>query len=151
MGCCGGKEDDRSRGGRAISGGYPSQAQDQQWRAQQQAAARRNQGNQRSSFGGQGKTLGGAGVGSESGVDARDLAAQAALSRHAGGKGGATDAAAIKVNQRLAGEAERNQKQELLGRIEAQLAMRGETRDPRLGMASVEALQKHLANMQKSP
>ena len=37
------------------------------------------------------------------------------------------------------------------GRIEAQLAMRGETRDPRLGMASVEALQKHLASMQKSP
>uniref|UniRef100_A0A7S2WD05 Uncharacterized protein n=1 Tax=Rhizochromulina marina TaxID=1034831 RepID=A0A7S2WD05_9STRA len=90
-------------------------------------------GGGRDSRGG-GKALGGAGVTSESGVSASSAAAMAAMQR-------ANSQSSSTVDRKLA---DRRQKDELVGRIQAHY--QALNKDPPIGLAasSIDALRKHL-------
>lgn len=86
---------------------------------------------------GGGQKLGGGGIDSGSGVDARDAAAQAAFERHNATAG----AGATERDRKLL---ERRQKDDLVGKIHAYYAQMH--RDPPIGLpaSSIDQLRKHL-------
>mmetsp|Transcript_15154 Transcript_15154/g.45924 ORF Transcript_15154/g.45924 Transcript_15154/m.45924 type:complete len:145 (+) Transcript_15154:174-608(+) len=106
-------------------------------RPQPTAAQQRSYGSGQRPFGGAGHTLGGGGVASTSGVDATDAAAAAALER----ANAATGSGASQRDRKLA---ERRQKDDLIGKINAYYAQVG--RDPPIGLpsSSLDQLRKHL-------
>eukprot|EP01051_Picozoa_sp_SAG22_P009458 SAG22_NODE_791_length_7210_cov_40.904936_3_plen_158_part_00 len=154
MGCCGSSETPAARGSR--QGGRS----DPQWRNNDRELERaiaasktdyqRGKSQPRQSFGGAGQKLGGAGVGAESGVDARQVAAMAAMQRHADGSGGESGAHG-RANQAINAKGGSLQKQELLGRIDVLYDRKKEKRPFALGSLDVAGLQKHLAKMQADP
>lgn len=93
-------------------------------------------------FGGTGHALGGRGVDSNSGIDARNAAAAAAIEReHVKVGAGASDR-----DRKLA---ERRQKDDLIGKINAYYSQLH--KDPPIGLAAstVEQLRKHLDHVKR--
>ena len=128
MGCCGSKDTTRDGpqygGGQRLGGGGGG-------------GNRLGGGGQPRAFSGTGHALGGGGVDSGSGVNARDAAAMAALER----ANASTGAGASDRDRKLA---ERRQKDELVGKILAHYQAQG--RDAPIGLPSsdVPSLRKHL-------
>lgn len=117
-----------------------SSAEDEAQQRASSAKAQSSSSSGRSPFSGAGQTLGGGGIDSTSGIEARNAAAAAAFERETNAAG-ATDR-----DRKLA---ERRQKDALVGKICAYYSQL--KRDPPIGLSActVEQLRKHLDHVKR--